>query len=26
LSLPTWWPYRTIMNEMIERCGALTPI
>ena len=26
LSLPTWWPYRTIMNEMIERCATLTPI
>lgn len=26
LSLPSWWPYQTIMNDMIERCGALTPI
>ena len=26
LSLATWWPYRTIMEEMIKRCGALTPI
>jgi hypothetical protein len=26
LSLPEWWPYRTVMNEMIERCGALTPL
>lgn len=26
LSLPSWWPYRTIMNEMIERCGAMTPL
>ena len=26
LTLPTWWPYQTIMNEMIERCGAQSPI
>ncbi len=26
LSLPTSWPYRTIMDEMIRRCGAFTPI
>ena len=26
LSLPSWWPYQTIMKDMIERCGALTPI
>ena len=26
LSLANWWPYRTIMDEMIERSGALTPI
>lgn len=25
LSLPAWWPYQTIMNQMIERCGALKP-
>jgi hypothetical protein len=26
LSLPTWRPYRSVMNQMIERCGALTPV
>ena len=26
LSLPVWWPYRTIINQMIERCGALVPM
>jgi hypothetical protein len=26
LSLPTWWPYRTIIKGMIERCEARVPI
>lgn len=26
LSLPTWWPYRTIIKDMIERCEARAPI
>jgi hypothetical protein len=26
LSLPSWWPYRTIINQIIERCGALVPL
>jgi hypothetical protein len=26
VSLPEWWPYRTVMNEMIERCGTLVPL
>lgn len=26
LSLPTWWPYRTIIEDMIERCEARVPI
>lgn len=26
LSLPTWWPYQTVMREMIARSQALAPI
>jgi len=26
VSLPVWWPYRTVMGTMIERCRALAPL
>jgi hypothetical protein len=26
LSLPSWWPYRTVMKNMIEACHALVPL
>src|SRR6266850_493116 len=26
VSLPTWWPYRTVMGVIGERCAALAPL
>ncbi|MBN1459196.1 MAG: IS1380 family transposase [Armatimonadetes bacterium] len=26
ISLPVWWPYRTVMEGVIERCRALVPL
>lgn len=26
VSLPTWWPYRTVMGYIVERCAAFAPL
>jgi hypothetical protein len=26
VSLPTWWPYRTVMRFMLGQSAALTPL
>lgn len=26
LSLPSWWPYQTVIGNMIDRCEALVPL
>ena len=26
ITLPVWWPYKTVMESIIEACAALTPL